>query len=97
MVGLVGVLLTELTSGRNAWQQLGSGSLVSGVLLAAAVSAASVAPLLAGAVDADKLLPREDDAYADSRLPEVWTPTAEVVNGRAAMAGFLLLLVRELF
>jgi hypothetical protein len=41
--------------------------------------------------------PSEVDAYANERLPETWTPTAEVVNGRVAMIGMLALLGQELF
>ena len=38
----------------------------------------------------------EIDSYANERLPETWTPTAEVVNGRVAMIAMGLLLLEEL-
>jgi hypothetical protein len=97
MLGLLGVLLTEVASGRSAWQQIGSGSILTALVVAGAVSAASVAPLLTGAVSAEKLFPSELDPYADTQLPEVWTPTAERLNGRVAMAAFAVILVQELF
>jgi hypothetical protein len=148
MLGFLGVAVTELATGKTAWAQMGSGGLVTALLLMGAVSAASVAPVLTcvrrwggagaqqasthrvllaaanlrrGAVAANKLYPSgaclarvrraraalpaldtrpgaprpvgaltrrrtETDSYANERLPETWTPTAEVVNSRVASA-----------
>jgi len=148
MLGFLGVAVTELATGKTAWAQMGSGGLITALLLMGAVSAASVAPVLTcvrrwggagaqqasshrvllaaanlrrGAVAANKLYPSgaclarvrraraalpaldtrpgaprpvgaltcrrtETDSYANERLPETWTPTAEVVNSRVASA-----------
>lgn len=46
MLGFMGVAVTELATGKSAWVQMGSGGLVTALLLLGAVSAASVAPAL---------------------------------------------------
>ena len=46
MVGFLGIALNELATGKSAWAQMGSGGLLTGLLLMGAVSAASVAPAL---------------------------------------------------
>lgn len=96
MVGVLGVVLEELGSGRSFWAQLFSGSLFSAIAVMGFVTVASVAPFVAGVVDGDELFPREDNPFTDERLPEFWTPTAEKVNGRLAAAGLGLLMVQEL-
>ena len=93
MVGLLGVVLDE----RSLGQQVFSGSLISAALVVAFVTAASLAPFVAGVVDADELFPNEQDPYANQRLPDFWTPTAERLNGRVAAAAFALIVLQELF
>ncbi len=46
MIGFLGVALTEIGTGRSAWAQIFSGDFFTFAFLMAAVSAASVAPLL---------------------------------------------------
>ena len=64
--------------------------------LALLLTAASVAPALAGRVPVQKVLPSENDPYADGPLPYTWSPLAEKINGRLAMLGIAALLVTEL-
>jgi hypothetical protein len=93
MVGVLGVVLDD----RSLGQQVFSGSLISAALVIAFVTAASLAPFVAGISDADELFPNELDAYANQRLPDFWTPTAERLNGRIAAAAFALIVLQELF
>lgn len=98
MVGLVGVILSEIGSGETVGQQMGHfGGFFGFAFLSAFATAASLGPLLSGAVTPEKLFPSENDSFPDQRLPTVWTATAEKLNGRVAMMGFLLVLVEEHF
>ena len=93
MVGLLGVVLDD----RSLGQQVFSGSLFSAVFVVAFVTAASLAPFVAGVVDADELFPNEMNPYENERLPEFWTPAAEKLNGRVAAVAFALIALHELF
>jgi hypothetical protein len=57
VVGFLGVFLNEIATGRSIWGQFFGAGFFSAVGLMAAVSVASVAPLITGAVPAAKVFP----------------------------------------
>ena len=79
MMAFLGVAGVELATGQTAVQQLSSvGGAGAAVALAAAVSAASLAPLLLGKVKPEAAFPNANDSYANQHLPYFWTGIAEV-------------------
>lgn len=97
MLGFVGIVATELATGRSLPAQLATTSgAAHAAALGLAVMAASLAPLLSGRVRPEQAFPSENDSYASTQLPYFWTALAEIINGRVAMVGLAGLLVNEL-
>lgn len=87
MVAFLAAAGAEAATGVPLAAQLASGAgLAAAAALAAAVIAASLAPAYVGAKRIGEVFPSTNDAYPDSQLPFYFSPLAEVINGRAAMA-----------
>lgn len=98
MLGFLGVVAVEVATGQAALQQLASPAGAAAAAAAALLTlAASVAPAVAGKVPASRVLPDENDAFADGPLPYTWSPLAEKVNARVAMLGLMGLVLVETF
>lgn len=96
MVGVFAAVLSELATGKTLAEEMSSPALAGAfVLLTGTVVAASVAPMLTGAVRADKAFPSVNDVYPDGPIPYFWTALGEKLNGRLAMLGFAGILIQE--
>jgi hypothetical protein len=76
-----------------ASQVFSPGGFFSALLIGAAATAASCAPVALNKVTIEECFPDENAVYADELLPTFWTPIAEKLNGRVAMVAFTLMLV----
>lgn len=81
MLGVLGALNSELTTGKSVLAQLGSAPLPV-VALVAVLSAATLAPIVRGA--------KLSEAFGPL------TPQAEMTNGRVAMLAVAALLAAEI-
>jgi hypothetical protein len=86
MVAFYGIATVELFTGQTLMQQAASPVGAAAALgLMAAVTAASLAPVLLGKVGPQAAFPSVNDSYPDRQLPSTWTAVAEQVNGCAAV------------
>ena len=93
MIGFVAAMGAEMTGHSVASQVFSFGGFTSALLIAAATTAASVAPVALNKVTIEECFPDENASYPDELLPTFWTPIAEKLNGRVAMVGFTLMLI----
>ena len=93
MVGFVAAMGAELTGHSVASQVFSPGGFFSALLIGAAATAASVAPVALNKVTIDECFPDESAAYTEELLPTFWTPIAEKLNGRVAMVAFTVMLI----
>ena len=93
MVGFVAAMGAELTGHSVASQVFSAGGFFSALLIGAAATAASVAPVALNKVTIDECFPDENASYSEELLPTFWTPIAEKLNGRVAMVAFTIMLI----
>lgn len=93
MMGFVAAMGAELTGHSVASQVFSPGGFLSALVIAAAVTAGSVAPAALNKVTMEECFPNENAVYPDELLPTFWTPIAEKLNGRVAMVAFSVMLV----
>lgn len=83
MLTVLGAAAAELATGRTLLEQAGTGAgAAAAVGLMAFVTAASLAPALAGKVPTTRVFPSTTDSYPDQQMPYFWTALAETINGR---------------
>merc|ERR1711924_238938 len=97
MVAFLAAAGAELATHDSVFKQLGEGGLGGMFVVFAAVTAASFVPLARGKSVQETFLKNGKPEMDFFKVMGFGAPAPEVLNGRAAMMGFLTLLILEGF